>query len=1302
MKFFVTVSFFLICGLALGQAQERKIEKGNLNLLGYWDFDSVGAIEDDAVIIDSVAKIEGVVNGNPSSATGRSGNDGDHAIDFGASPAGKWVRIDWSDAAGHSWLKPASDFNQLSVSLWQKLHSQRSSSTFWLGAESASSGERNAQAHIPWGNSQIYWDTAGCCDGRTTRINRSWGGGLGKWHHFVFLKDGDRKAIYIDGELFHEGNNNARLKADWSVAAIGSNNVGGTNVAAVVDEFAVFASALTEEEILRLANGAKPTGLGERTGVVDGGAVGEPSGDVTLGQAHGFRDEPFELSMSAESPTAVIRYTVNGKEPTRTTGRTYVIPLAISKTTAVRAVAFEEGKTGSRVETRSYIFPGQVIAGSRMDKGITKHRTYGPKMRDSLLSLPSMVITTGRRINGTSETFGSLEFIPADGAEGFQVNTGIRYFGGAWTNFDKKNFRIYFRKKYGVGKLRYPLFDGFDNGVEPVREFDQLNLRAGSHDMVQRGFYMSNRFTDDTMLEMGNLNPHGRFVHLYLNGDYWGMYHLRERWNADMLANYLGGAKADYEAINGNWNVGGWADPGDPYDGDGLAWKRIKSLRGSYERIRSHLDVTHYIDYMLLHMFGKAEAEYRCVGPVGQGSGFKFYLNDADGWLRTGAGNRTVRGAPGRQHGDGPGSIFSMLHKEGHPEYRVLLADRIHKHLFNGGALTPGQNIARLNARVAEMELAFLSEAARWGYRSPSSWASAKNNIVNAWLPNRTATVVSQFRAAGFYPSTDAPVLSQHGGRATANTALRLSSRSGVMYFTTDGSDPRLEGGAVSPVATEYLGNTLGETAVSRGSSWRYYDKGKNLGGSNVVAGHKAYSEQRWKHPAYDDSAWPAGKAELGYGEGDEKTKVSFGGNSGAKYITTYFRHAFTVAKTDGLIAARLELKRDDGAILYLNGVEVGRENLGGGTVTFRTTANAAADDGNGFHTMNVPIKLFAKGNNVLAVEVHQVSLTSSDISFDLALHLEFETEAKPSPLRLERNTIVKARTLNDGEWSALTEAFFWTEQPVAPGDIIFSEVHYHPSENGQLEFVELQNISGQAVNLRGAKFTSGIRFVFSKTQDTLLPPGGRFLLARSQHDMQAALGLGVPVGGVYQGSLSNNGETLELASGAGETLTKLEYGDRAPWPDLADGKGPSLIFHGPSAGLNDPAAWRLGQASGGTPGLGEAARYFADPALKADLLNYALGQAADGLVKLPQLSVEPLAGGGGLELRTTYTAWQNPAADDMRLALEVSADLRTWQLVNERSVVRLGGGVIEHRWQSQSLAIERPTLFFRLRLGKR
>ena len=95
------------------------------------------------------------------------------------------------------------------------------------------------------------------------------------------------------------------------------------------------------------------------------------------------------------------------------------------------------------------------------------------------------------------------------------------------TEFAKKNFRVYFRAEWGATKLRYPIFKGHDHGIRPVEVFDQIELRGGSHDMNQRGFYMSNRFTDDSMLEMGNLAPHGRFVHVYLNGRYWGQYHLR-------------------------------------------------------------------------------------------------------------------------------------------------------------------------------------------------------------------------------------------------------------------------------------------------------------------------------------------------------------------------------------------------------------------------------------------------------------------------------------------------------------------------------------------------------------------------------------------------------------------------------------------------------------------------------------------------------------------------------------------------------------------------------------------------------
>lgn len=145
-----------------------------------------------------------------------------------------------------------------------------------------------------------------------------------------------------------------------------------------------------------------------------------------------------------------------------------------------------------------------------------------------------------------------------------------------------------------------------------AEEFDQLELRSGSHDMEMRGFYMSNICTDDTLLEMGRLNPHGRFVHLYLNGIYWGIYHLRERWGAAMHQQYFGGSSTNYESINGNLNVGGWSD-GTVYDGDGSVWKKIKSLRSDYQAIKSWLDVPQFTDYMIMWLFGGSEDEYRCV-----------------------------------------------------------------------------------------------------------------------------------------------------------------------------------------------------------------------------------------------------------------------------------------------------------------------------------------------------------------------------------------------------------------------------------------------------------------------------------------------------------------------------------------------------------------------------------------------------------------------------------------------------------------------------------------------------------------
>lgn len=523
-------------------------------------------------------------------------------------------------------------------------------------------------------------------------------------------------------------------------------------------------------------------------------------GDTALSRDRGFSDAPFQLAIGTPTAGAVIRYTVDGSAPTPTYGTIYAGPIRISGTTMLRAAAFKAGLVPTKVNTATYVFLDDVIASPVMNSSITKDPRYAPEMRNALTDLPTISLVTPATINDSTEVPVSMELLQPDGTPGFQIDAGVIHYGGAFTDFAKKNFRLYFRGEYGATKLKYPLFRGHDRGILSVDTFDQLELRGGSHDMNERGFYMSNRFTDDTMLDMGNLNPHGRFVHVYLNGTYWGQYHLRERWNASMLAEYLGGKKEDYEAINGNWNVGGWPDPGVPYDGDGTAWTRIKSLRDNYEAVRPYLDVQSYVDYMLMFLFGNSEDEYRCVGPAKAGTGFKFLLNDADGYTRD-AGNRTAMGQPGRLEGDGPGSIFSMLLAEGNPDYLTFLGDRIHKHFFNDGAMTPAKNTARLLERCNQVARAFFAESARWGYRTPSSWASAKNAYVNNVLPGRTATVVSQFRAAGFYPKAEAPVLNRHGGIVAAGFTVTMTAARGAVYFAVDGTDPRLPGGAVSPLA---------------------------------------------------------------------------------------------------------------------------------------------------------------------------------------------------------------------------------------------------------------------------------------------------------------------------------------------------------------------------------------------------------------------------------------------------------------------------------------------------------------------
>ncbi len=169
-------------------------------------------------------------------------------------------------------------------------------------------------------------------------------------------------------------------------------------------------------------------------------------------------------------------------------------------------------------------------------------------------------------------------------------------------------------------------------------------------------------------------------------------------------------------------------------------------------------------------------------------------------------------------------------------------------------------------------------------------------------------------------------------------------------------------------------------TLISTGAVWKYLDDGSDQGTT-------------WSGAGFNDTAWASGPAELGYGDGDEATVVSFGPDAENKFVTTYFRHTFSVANPAAISNLLMRVKRDDGVILYLNGTEVFRDNLPAGPVSHTTFALTAFDD-ESFLASNPAASLLVAGNNVIAAEIHQGNTNSSDISFDLELVANFTPEA--------------------------------------------------------------------------------------------------------------------------------------------------------------------------------------------------------------------------------------------------------------------------------------------------------------------
>ena len=687
------------------------------------------------------------------------------------------------------------------------------------------------------------------------------------------------------------------LQAGTNVLAIH-----GLNVAAADADFLVL-----PELVARQAPG-DPQYMTTPTPGADNlvGALGVVA-DTKFSVDRGFYDTPFNVAITCDTAGATIYYTTDGTKPGPTvpTAHAYTGPVPISKTTALRAMAHKPGYLATNIDTHTYLFLNDVVrqtyqwtlnagfpaswGGTAPDYGLDPDvigtfdssgnplggdlygGLYAAAIRDALLSLPTLSI-----VMNTSDMFGtsgiysnptktgvaweretSVELIYPDGTEGFQVECGIRIQGGWFrqTGVKKHSLRLLFKDVYGAAKLNYAWF-----GEDAATQFDTITLRAGANDGYT---WSSARYTEQYIRDQfgrslqeatGNAAAHGTFVHLYINGVYWGLYNPVERPDDAFSAAYYGGEKENWDAVH----------DGEAIAGNLTAWNQMIALanqaatsQAAYLQLQGKnpdgtrnpaypvlLDVTDYIDYLIVNVWGGNwdwpwKNYYAARDRSAESTGFKFYCWDYENTM----GNNLSRSPLNKNALNNSFTGAGVPHQslKLNAEYRALFADRVQRCFFNGGILTPESLVPRYAALAAQVEWAIVAESARWGdlYHHPpltqADWYDAdqvggagRDWILYTYLPQRTGIVLGQLIAAGLYTTLTAPTLSQRGGEIASGFSLAMSAPAGTIWYTLDGTDPRLAGGARLPGALQYVPgtpitltrNTLVKARVLSGSTW--------------------------------------------------------------------------------------------------------------------------------------------------------------------------------------------------------------------------------------------------------------------------------------------------------------------------------------------------------------------------------------------------------------------------------------------------------------------------------------------------
>ena len=511
------------------------------------------------------------------------------------------------------------------------------------------------------------------------------------------------------------------------------------------------------------------------------GGGGAPLGPVTFSRPRGLETGSFLLELSHPSPTADIHVTLDGREPS-IQDPIYLSPLLVDRTSTIRARAFQAGALPSPIASRTWVFPGQVEgqdlstalarrlpaewieqSGENWDRGGSRPGAwygldglvtapYTPaQVTEALGALPTLSMQlhpddlfgfmapsgrVGIYANSTEEGPAweracSLEWLDPAGGPEFQIDCGVSIQGGTNTgpvNRSQLSFALKFRSEFGPPKLDFEVFpdssvDRFDYLILDCSSQLSISGPAGSSTKIHAQ-ETRDEYAADVHEQMGHLSPHGRWVHLYLNGLYWGVLHLHERPDERFAAAYGGGDAEEYDWVKrgsveaGNDNPVTSSAPG--------LWREVRDIVSAgvapgatwngevaYEALGRRVDLTNYVDYLLVNWYcgntdwpqnnwmatahARNSADPADVNPDGR---FRFHNWDAEATLywegAVTAVNDGFWDRTGLQSGSFTNAVFIHTAALAHPDYRMLLADRAQRHLLTpGGALwvEPGYDV---------------------------------------------------------------------------------------------------------------------------------------------------------------------------------------------------------------------------------------------------------------------------------------------------------------------------------------------------------------------------------------------------------------------------------------------------------------------------------------------------------------------------------------------------------------------------------------------------------------------------------